>query len=308
MNKLLTSYFKLHFTLLLRSVRSTGIPLALCGAVFFATLFGLWWYALEHVLEVFCISLLILFTALSPLGYSDRTDFLKTTFSTVPFLIIRGIENAVVALPIALSLFFAHQIVYAFGVMVFALLWALVKNKHTSTYVLPTPFRNHPFEFISGFRQTWFMLLLPLALVYLSRAHDNINFALFGLVLYYLVFMTYYQRQEPQYFVWSYMGRAQSFLWKKMVMVLLHSSMVVSLPFLLTIFYFPSAFFYCLAACLFGLSVLLTQLFAKYATFPHQATGAQAVYVGLCIWFPPMVLVIMPYLYMKAEKNLHPTL
>ena len=71
-----------------------------------------------------------------------------------------------------------------------------------------------------------------------------------------------------------------------------------------TVMVFPSNWLLIFSVCLLGVLVPVASLLNKYVSFPRQSEFLNALLIGFCMVFPPISLVIIPYLANKASENL----
>lgn len=170
--------------------------------------------------------------------------------------------------------------------------------------VIPTPFYARPFEFIIGFRK-WFFLLIGLyCIVIISIVYGNLNLGIVTLIALYLSISSYYGDAEPTFMLWMYSYNSTSFLLHKVATTLLYTFASVLPASVLLVTAFPSDWLLIGGISLFGVLVPITSLLNKYVSFPKQVELINVVFIGFCIVFPPISLLIIPYLANKASENL----
>jgi hypothetical protein len=300
----ITYYLQLQYKLQLRRAKASGIPLWLLVGMCLGAL-GVWgWLCGSKPYEAFGVGILVLWQMLQKLGSLERNEFLFLAFGKSKKRSIRAVENTLVAAPFAATMLLQKQWLFASSYLCFALVMALFHAKKSSSKALPTPFGKRPFEFASGFRSTWFLFPICMLSFIAAKNFDNVNYALFGLILSVLTILNYFNKPEAEYFVWNFALSPASFLWYKIKTTLLHTALLLFPQIVLALFFFPQDWISIGIIALYGFMIILAQLLAKYITFPNEIGAAQTVYVGLCIWFPPMVVVMVPYLFSKAAQNL----
>jgi hypothetical protein len=50
---------------------------------------------------------------------------------------------------------------------------------------------------------------------------------------------------------------------------------------------------------------LTTIILAKYAAFPHQVNLPQFVILAVSVWFPPLLIAVIPFFYRQSVKRLN---
>ena len=142
----------------------------------------------------------------------QRNDQLRLLYNKATRLKVRLIENGIVVLPYLLFLLYKGGYLFVVGLMVVAILLALFDFRKTATWVLPTPFRRFPFEFIVGFRKSYFIILLIYFLIGKAIQVDNFNLGVVSFGVLFLICMSFYLKPEPSYFVWVHADSPDSFL------------------------------------------------------------------------------------------------
>ncbi|MCB9080193.1 MAG: ABC transporter permease [Lewinellaceae bacterium] len=297
-------YFKLQVRIINRRFSAFGIsPLPGYLLVGFAWAMGSI-YLFQQTQYAPIIYAFLALGVISRSSEHQRNEFLAGCFPAVQYRLIRLLENGILALPFAGFLAYQGYWLWSAGLIAIAELFALIRFPSSPTYVLPTPFQRYPFEFIVGFRSTYLAYFLVGLLTYQAIRVGNFNLGIFAQVLTFLLGMTYYFRPEPPYFVWIFAANPRQFLWRK-VGTAVYCASWFSLPvgFILGIA-FPENIAILGVAQLVGYLLLLTIIFAKYAAFPAEINLPQAFLLGLGLWFPPVLLVIIPYFYRQALQRL----
>lgn len=297
-------YFILQYRRLERRIQELGVhpvvgyiliailfPLA-SGYLFTKTEFAAWLYAF--------LALMIL----STLGEVKRNDQLFSIFTKRSYHQIRILENVVVALPFITYLVFRGYHFIATGLGVVSILLAVLHFRIRLAPVLPTPFRKFPFEFTAGFRRTFWLIGLAYFLLAKSLQVDNFNLGLFALALLFFNGMSFYTQPEDEYFVWIYNCNSKAFLHKKLLTAIICISML-TIPLLAGLLLaYPDRWWLILGIQVLGSVFLCTMILAKYSAYPREINLPQAFLFGLSLWFPPMLLVVIPLFYNRSRKQL----
>ncbi len=251
------------------------------------------------------IFILIALYFISKLSDRDRNDFLKSVFSGKTYLKLRVIENVIPAFPFLA--FLAYQQSFpAFAILaLMTVLMALFNLNSAINFTIPSPFYKKPFEFTVGWRNSFFLIFFAYFLTIMAIMANNFNLGAFALLLVFLVSLSYYSKPDDEYYVWIFNKSAQGFLWEKIKIAVIYSTML-TLPILITlgIFYF-SQLLILLALMLVGFVYLIAIILAKYAAFPHQMNVPQGILLGSSFLFPPMLLAIIPFFYLQARRRLN---
>lgn len=310
----LRHYFSWQFKLFSRSIRHFGLPPAVGYALLVLVVMVLpvllwpqkayfpWLYAAVGVL------------AMNPFRSDGRNEFLKTCYSKREFLLLRTAENLLLVLPFSLVLLIHRQFLLASGLLVVAVLLGITaywNRKRLNFPALPTPFSKRPFEFATGFRVSFPLVLFLYYVVLMAVVHDNFNL---GIVAVYAVFITclgYYSQMEPEYYVWLHDAQPTRFLFQKLKTAAFYAFSLVAVPIVALSVFFPKYIGFLLLAVLMGFLNLTITILLKYTEFPkpfHIGDGLLLAACVICPIYPPLVLLPIPltfYLFGKAKKNLN---
>lgn len=297
-------YFTLQYRRISRQLEAAGIhPVLglLLLAVGFLGLSKYLFYKTEFAPWIFT---LIALSTLLRLGSPDRNDQLRLVFGKLDYYRVRFLENSLAALPFVGFLLFERQFIFAIGLLPVALLLAMVKNQPALNIRLPTPFWKYPFEFIVGFRNTWWLIALSYFLCAQAIHVGNFNLGLFSLALCFLLGMSFYSKPERTYFVWIFAFDGPGFLRHKAITGLICVS-ILSAPVLIALYMaFPDKALVTTAVQAIGYCYLFSMVVAKYSAFPKEMNVPQGLLYGLSLWFPPMLLLVVPIFYIQSKRRL----
>jgi hypothetical protein len=68
--------------------------------------------------------------------------------------------------------------------------------------------------------------------------------------------------------------------------------------------YYPSETGLILVFLLIGLMSLWTIILAKYSVYPGEINLPAVILITICIYFPPTLIAVLPFFYMKSVKKL----
>lgn len=248
--------------------------------------------------------LLFALTLICKLSESGRNEFLKICFGNTKLKKIRITENFICTLPFLLFLIFKQHFIVAILLCLSSTIIALVNFKTNLPFTIWTPFSKRPFEFTIGFRNSFYLLFLAYALTVVAIVVNNFNLGAFSMLLVFITTLSYYTKTENEYYIWSFNLNAKDFLISKINAAIQFSTcLVLPITLVLSVFY-PAQIFLLMLLFLVGWSFLIAVLLSKYASFPGEINITQAVFLALCIWFPPILIVVIPYLFKKSKNNL----
>ncbi len=244
-------------------------------------------------------------TFTTKLAETKRNEFLKICFHTSTYRKIRLIENFTAALPFCCFLLYMQLYVGLSVLLILSTLLAIVSFSTPLTAALPTPFYKKPFEFIVGFRNTFYLFPAAYILTGIAVWVDNFNLGLFSLLSVAVITMSYYTKPENEYYVWVYKHSAKQFLLQKIKIALVQASiLVLPVVFILCIYFTPKIgqiFLFLLAAYGFLIAVIV----AKYSAYPNEMGVLQGVLLVISLYFPPLLILLIPYFFGQAATRLN---
>ena len=241
----------------------------------------------------------------SKLSEIKRNDFLKICFENKRYKKVRILENLIAALPFVIFLMYRQQLCLTIILAAITVLMALLSFNLTYNVTIPTPFYKKPFEFTTGFRNTFFMFIIAYGLAIIAVMVGNFNLGIFSFILIFLTILTYYLKPENEYFVWSFSLKPSRFLIEKIRTACLFSFYLCSPALiLLGIFYFEHIGILLLCV-LFGYLYMITLILAKYSAYPLEMDLMHTIIMTICFVFPPLLIVVIPFFAGKSINKLN---
>lgn len=238
------------------------------------------------------------------LGAKERTEPLRLIFTTQTFKAIRLLENTLAIAPFLVFLGYQKEWAILVVTGLLSIVSAVFEFGRNFSFSIKTPFRNYPFEFITGFRSTVFLIVFAYVVTAKAIQIGNFNLALFGLAILFLVSLSFYGKPENTYFTWIFSTDSRGFLSKKIKTALICIS-IMTLPMAaLLLIAAPDKWLFILSVMTIGYILLTTMILAKYSAYPVEMNVPQALMFGMCVWFPPAILVILPLFYTQSLKRL----
>jgi len=255
-----------------------------------------------YLISVLAISIV------SKLSDSRRNDFLKTIFNRDNYFKIRILENLICILPFLLILAYKGYFLLVVATTILSIVMASFNFNTKIDITIPTPFGKKPFEFLVGFRKTFYIFPIAYFLTYQSISAENFNLGIFSMLLICFTCMSYYSKPENEYFVWNYSLTPKAFIFEKAKIALLNFTLL-SLPILLFLgYHFIDQPLQLIVAYLVCLAYLLAFILAKYSAFPNEMDVSVGLLIGISVLFPPLLLFIIPAFYSQSIKKLKPIL
>lgn len=297
-------YFILEFRRIKRKLTEFGINpwlgiilialifIALSEYLFFKTELADWIYVLIYI---------SLTTGFSEFG---RVNNLRQIFSRSDFRKIRLLENLIIAFPFII--FLALKGFYIPAILLFPVsaIMAIVYLAPGIRMTTPTPFRNMPWEFPSGFRKTILLFFLSLFLFFKGIQVGNFNLSLFSIGFNLALCMSFYFKAEPIEYFSIFSMDSKAFLLKKIKIALICSGLL-TLPLQLVLCgFYPDKIMIQAFVQIGGWIYLLCLILAKYTAFPNEMHFPQVILLGLSFWFPPALFFTIPVFWIRARDNL----
>jgi len=124
-------------------------------------------------------------------------------------------------------------------VFIFVFISGNVNTPDKFSIVIPTPFSQKPFEFMVGFRNTFYLIAFAYTLTIIAVHADNFNLGVFSLLLVLLLAAGYNSNSENSFYVWQFALSPFRFLYYKIKLSLWHSFLLCSpVILILCIFHF----------------------------------------------------------------------
>jgi hypothetical protein len=297
-------YFELQYILTNRKIKELGLNPFL-GYVLSLTAFVL---LSEYIFQKTAFAkYLVILTCLSlqfKLSEKNRTDFLLSTFGDKTKMRISIIENLILYVPFFSILLYKSFIIEACILFLCSIILALFSFHSNFNLTIPTPFSKKPFEFSTGFRKTFLIFPIAYALTVIAINVDNLNLGIFAFLLVFLTSFSYYHKPEQEYYVWVHAETPKAFLMNKILNASKNTTLL-AIPIIISLLvFYPSEFELILVFFLIGLLFLWTVILAKYSAYPGAMNLPEGMIIALSIYFPPLLLAIIPFFYTKSINKL----
>lgn len=297
-------YFNLQYKMLNRQLAEFGIHPAIAYVLCIALFVGLSQYLFTKASYIpYVYGLISIFLAIQ-LSEHHRNDFLRSCFSKTRYTKLRLAENLLISLPFVIFLLYKQQWLIASVTCILASLLSLFNLSGRYNFTLPTPFYKKPFEFTVGFRKSIIVIIAAYGLGIIAMAIGNFNLGLFSLAILLGICASFYLTPEESFYVWIHSLNVNAFIWSKTKILLIYTTVLcIPLTISLSIVFFDKASLIIGLQCL-GYLYIWTVLLSKYANFPEQLIIPELIILGLSLIFPPLLLIITPYFYIKSKKRL----
>lgn len=298
----LLSNIKWDFILLCRRIRHFGLNPTLGFFLILSALLlpAFFWGKLKYFAPIyFCEGLLFLL----PLCNRNRCDFMQNLFSKRDYFLIRWVENMLVITPFAIVFLIYHEYVFP-SILVVATAVSLLFSPKKFFFVFPSPFLKSSFEFLLGFRYSFFLVFGLYFLCFMAASHLNIALGIVDLLLFFVMFMGYYFYAEPDYYVWTHRLTPSDFLNNKMAQAALNAILLTIAPALFLCFSFPKNIVAVLYFFIHGFCCLFCSIVLKYRKYPSPMNIGEEILLVLTIICPTLPLILLFSIRKKTCNNL----
>lgn len=231
-------------------------------------------------------------------------ELVRSIFPNKVFRTLRLLEAIVYSLPFSIMLVLTQSYLQSMALPLLAMLSSQLNLKIRPSFTIPTPFYKYPFEFTVGFRRSWLLIMVCYILCAIGASVNNFNLSIFSVAVLYLTLLLFYTKPEDESFVWMHTRTPGAFLTHKVKIAILYS-VLSSLPMIVAVMiFFTEQWLVIASVSIGGLLLPITGLLNKYAHYPYEAEFINAILIGSCLLFPPLFLIIVPFLANKALANL----
>ena len=297
-------YFKLQYKITNRRFKDSGFEPLLAYIILTLAFIGLSVYLFYKTEFAEYIYSLCSLTLISKFSEIKRTEFLRLCFGDKKLKKIRITENLIITLPFFIFLIYKQLFFSAFILIILTIIFALASFRTNLNFTIPTPFTKKPFEFTTGFRNTFYLILAAYILTSIAVSANNFNLGIFAMLFVFAITLSYYTKPETVYYVWVYNLNAKFFLFNKIKTAMLFS-FYLTFPIALVLgIFFHQNINVLLLFFLIGWAFLVCMIVSKYSAYPDELNIMQGILLAICIWFPPLLIVLIPYLFRKSEIRL----
>lgn len=148
------------------------------------------------------------------------------------------------------------------------------------------------------------LFVLAYFVVFKAIQVNNYNLGIVTLGLVFLLMMSFYLKPEAKYFVWIYANKSTTFLKKKIVVAFISASILITPLLIALIIAFESNVIISVGVFLLGFVFLYSVILAKYSAYPNEIGVPQGILYTLSLWFPPLLLFVLPLFYKRSKQKL----
>ncbi|WNB18605.1 hypothetical protein QYS47_30745 [Marivirga arenosa] len=304
MELILKVYFKIQLKILSRYITDAGINKYLGWALIFIAFVFFSNYTLSENNNLHFIYILVPIFLIAKIASKRRLGFLEFCFPPKKFYKIRLIESLILSLPFAVFLLYYSYPQLALILFILSFLLAFYKRGFSFNIVVPTPFGKYPYEFIIGFRKTFPLILASYFLVAISIMYANFHLALFVIFIQFILSAGYFMHQDLLGYVWVYKHRSHLFLLKKIKLAFVQHFVLYGAELVLFFYFFSDKILLMLIFYFLGALFLSGAILLKYSAFPERIGVKESMLVALAVYFPPLLIALIPYFYVQSVKSL----
>lgn len=298
-------YFLLQFRMFNRRLTDFGVHPVAGYLVICIAFFGFGHFLFLKTEAAATLFVIVALSLVSRLNETARIRFLKSIFSKADFLKVRLAENILLVFPFIVYLLARGEWLHSF-ILIFLAVFVIWLGLGTAWgFTIPTPFYKIPYEFAVGFRSTILLILAAYFLTFMAVWAANFNLGVFALVLVMLITMSFYFADDEIFLVWIFAKSPKQFLMHKLKTGLMYSTLLQLMPAIFLLVFFPTQPLVILLCIALGSVGVFVVILAKYSVFPSAINVPQLILIGLCVTFPPIMLVVVPFFYVKSVKKLN---
>jgi hypothetical protein len=134
---------------------------------------------------------------------------------------------------------------------------------------------------------------------------DNFNLGIAALILTFLICITFYLNPENEFYVWIFNSLPGKFLFGKLKTAIVYSTFLTLPVVIVLMIFFVDKTLIIAGFQLLGYIYLSVIILAKYSSFPHQVNLPQFIILALSVWFPPLLIAVIPFFYRQSVKRLN---
>lgn len=298
-------YFELKKRIFARRMKDYGINPWL-GVLILIIVFLLFSFLLFQNTKINAayIYTIIPFVFLLKTNNENETAFFKSIYSKKEFLAIKILQNIIIVFPFVFFLFFKNFIFVGGLLLLGSVFLSFFNFRIKKSQKLKIPFLRNSFEFIVGFRNSFYWIPLLLVFLVIGQVLDNDNFLFLLIGFLFLIFSSYYLNPEPPFYVWVYALTPIEFLFLKFSHAIGNATLII-VPFvLIEVLFFDFSLQSLFILLGIGMFFLFIIILLKYSTYPNENHILEGVILVMCIFFPPILIVFLPYLFIKSKQKL----
>lgn len=239
------------------------------------------------------------------LSSKKRNQFLSSIFLKKKYIVLRIIENILVALPFILSLVYKKLYWLSLINLILCLLLSFYNIPGLKSYsAIPSPFSKRPYEFTTGFRRTYWLIIITYCLAIYSITQHDLILSMASLLGVFIICVTFYSHLDPIFYVWIHAQSAKVFLGKKITTAIIYS-LLLSLPVIvLFVIFYPNNLPTIFLILTTGILYIVLSVVYVYVNFPVKTTQSQNLQYIAGLLFPPLTILIIPNFYSQAVRRL----
>jgi hypothetical protein len=226
-------------------------------------------------------------------------------FNTSDYYRIRVLEVIFMGLPFLIFLLLKGEYWCAGGVFLASIIASFHRGVSLFIKTIPTPFGKYPFEFVIGFRQYILLIAFTYFTLLMGVKVGNYELALFSIAAQAFITVFFHNWVEPKDYVTIHSMTSLEFLKNKLEIALRQMGLLFIIPLFLVLTCFPSQWWISLILVCICYLYLATVITSKYAFYPSEFNLLQAILLGVSLFFPPLLVILLPYYLAKARKNLN---
>lgn len=239
------------------------------------------------------------------LGGKTRNQFLSSLFLNKKYILLRIAENLLAVFPFMVFLLLnSHYWIVLINIALCLLLSFFNRIGIRTNLVIPSPFSKRPYEFTTGFRRTYWIILVIYCTTIYTIIINNLIAGVGSLLAVFIICMTFYSHLDPVLYVWIHAQTAKTFLTGKIKTAVLYSLSLSLPPALILIAVYPASIGLITIIFIIGMAYLLLAIMYVYVNFPVKTTQSQNLQYITGILLPPLLILIIPNFYFQSLRRL----
>jgi len=297
-------YFQIQWKIINRHIKEAGFNVVLAWLIALITFIGLSiGLFTKYEYPEYLFSMLPIFLSIR-LADLRRKEFIIICYGNRRYYLIRVLENVLISIPFLIFLVIFQHYLISILLAIFALTLTIFQWQSKFHFIIPTPFQKNPYEFPRGFRKTILLIGLVYSIAIIAVRFENYNLGLFSLILGFLTSMSYYSFTEDRFFVWLHIEKPKGFLLRKIKVAVLCNGLLYLPLIMMMSFFFYENIYQILILWGAGNLFLLYIIFVKYSAFPNKVGLKESILLAVTIYFPPLLLITIPYFYFQSLRSL----
>ncbi len=303
----MNSFDEIHFALKLewkrlnRRLKDWGLAKELIILTLFIALILLTILAKKSFILFSILSYLLIQSAM---GVKEN-QFYKSILQEKNYLFFKRCKMVLYALPFLGILMYYGQWLHVLGVLTLVTLIPERLNTFSITNgSIPSPFPTFSYKHNISFRKYFFLQLALLFLIIPAYKYHNFRLALFSVISIQIVIQLGAFLIEPRTYIQIHSRNSNQFLWQQVKNLWIHFIRWPGPIIALLLLLFPHEWIWFVVVIILVMLHGTYWIFLMYSKWPKEIQIPDVLLILISIWFPPLLILMMPFAFKKASENL----